>query len=191
MIREIKYKRVVLLWTTLLFILTSCQYQLGYGELTHRYHTFSIPYVEGDQTGELTAEIIKKMTTSSGLNYVSCGGDLILEVKLIDLRDENIGFRYDRKKRGELKRVIIPSETRIKAVVEIKIVEASSQSVKRGPARLTACVDFDHTYYTTRHAVNVFSLGQLNDYDAAQDAVKQPLYKELAERIVDFVTNSW
>jgi len=171
--------------------LSSCGYQPGYGDLTQSYQTFSIPFVDGDQTGELTAEIIKRMSDSSGLSYASCGGDIILQVKLIELRDENIGFRYDRKKEGKLKKVIIPSEARIKALIELQVIEAVSKRVIRGPVRLTASVDFDHTYYSSRRAINVFSLGQLNDYDAAQDAVKQPLYRQLAERIVDYVTSSW
>lgn len=171
--------------------LTSCSYQIGYGDLVCHHKTFSIPYIDGDQTGELTAEIIKKMSDSSGLTYTSCDGDLTLDVKLVELRDENIGFRYDRKKKGKLRRVIIPSETRIKALADVKIIERVSRSTIRGPVRLSAMVDFDHTYYANRNRINVFSLGQLNDFDAAQDAVKLPLYRELAERIVDFVINSW
>lgn len=57
--------------------------------------------------------------------------------------------------------------------------------------RITADAEFDHTYYTTRDRINVFSLGQLSDIDAARDAAMVPLNRALAERIVDFVMNSW
>lgn len=169
----------------------SCQYQFGRGDLSNRYTTLSIPYAEGDEEGELTAEVIRKISQSGALRYVSSGGDLILKIKWIDLRDENIGFRYDRRKRGELKKSLIPSETRLSALVEVSVIEAASGQVIRGPARIKTAVDFDHDYYSSHHGINIFSLGQLNDIDAAYDAVMHPLNRQLAERIVDYVINSW
>ncbi|WP_195155528.1 LPS assembly lipoprotein LptE [Candidatus Protochlamydia phocaeensis] len=170
----------------------SCQYRFGRGELAEQYSTICVPYIEGDTEGELTAEVIKRLSLSGGLRYVSSGGDLILSVKIIEMRDENIGFRYDRKKHGELKRSIIPTETRLSALVEVSVKEAGSGQIIRGPTRLTGSVDFDHEYYySSHHALNIFSLGQLNDIDAAHDAAMHPLNRHLAERIADYVLNSW
>lgn len=172
-------------------MLAGCQYQFGRGDLSQRYTTISVPYVEGDQRGELTAEVIKKLSTSGAFRYVSCGGDLVLKIKLLEFREENIGFRYDRKKTGQLKKSIIPTETRMKAIAEVLVIESGSGETIRGPTRMIASTEFDHTYYATRDEINIFSLGQLNDLDAARDAVKQPLNRHLAERIVDFIMNSW
>lgn len=185
-------RRKVFFLGFLVVCLQSCQYQFGRGELSGRYNTISIPYAEGDKKGELMAEVIKQLNFSGALRYVSCGGDLTLTIKLIELRDENIGFRHDRKKHGELKRAVIPTETRLHAVVEISVLDNHSQQIIRGPARLTASVDFDHDYYySSCHAINIFSLGQLNDIDAAHDAVMHPLNRYLAEKIVDYVVHSW
>jgi hypothetical protein len=187
----IKTPLTYLIFLGCLLSLVSCCYHFGYGDLSRQYSTISIPYIEGDDKGDLTAEVIKRLSISGALRYVSSGGDLILNIKVIELRDENIGFRYDRKKRGELKKSIIPTETRLKAITEVSVKEAYSGNIIKGPTRMTASLDFDHEYYSSRHAINIFSLGQLNDIDAAHDAVIHPLNRHLAERIVDYVINSW
>lgn len=172
-------------------LLVSCHYQFGRGELSQRYTTVSIPYAEGDQKGELTTEVIKKMSTSGALRYVKSGGDLTLKIKLIEWQEENIDFRYDRKKTGRLKKNLIPTETRVNALAEVCLIETGTGQIIRGPVKITESAEFDHTYYSTRDEINIFSLGQLNDIDAARDAVMSPLNRHLAERIVDYVINSW
>jgi hypothetical protein len=156
-----------------------------------QYNTISIPYAEGDIDGGLTSEVVKLMSSSGALQYVSCGGDLSLRIRVLDLRDENIGFRYDRKKKGSLKKTIIPTETRMIANVEVTLIDTHQNQVIRGPTRIKASLDFDHDYYSSRNAINIFSLGQLSDIDAAQDAAIHPLNRILAEKIVDYVNNSW
>ena len=173
------------------FSLTGCQYQFGRGELSHSYTTISVPYIEGDQRGELTADVIKQLSTSGLFCYTNENSDLILKVKFLELGEENIGFRYDRKKGGCLKKSIIPTESRVNALVEVILMERISERIIRGPTRISVNEDFDHTYYSTRNRVNIFSLGQLNDIDEARDAVMHPLNRHLAERIVDYVVNSW
>jgi Lipopolysaccharide-assembly len=171
--------------------LIGCQYHFGRGELSQSYATISVPYAEGDQKGELTADVIKQLSTSGAFRYVCSGADLLLKIKIIEFREENIDFRYDRKKTGKLKNYIIPTETRVSAIAEVSLIEGATGRAIRGPTRITASTDFDHTYYTTQDEVNIFSLGQLNDIDTARDAVMHPLNRHLAERIVDYVINSW
>jgi hypothetical protein len=174
-----------------MLVLTSCHYRFGYGDLPERYTTISIPYVKGDDDGSLTAAVIRQVSTSGGLRYVSHGGDLTLHIELIEVRDENIGFRYDRNKQGCRKKGIIPTETRLIALAEVSILETKSHKIIRGPTRVVTSVDFDHDYYYSRHRINIFSLGQLSDIDAAQEVAMQPLNRRLAEKIADFVINSW
>lgn len=171
--------------------LTSCSYQIGTGELSNRYTTISIPYIEGDQEGELTAELIRQLSISGAFEYRPIGGALIVKVKVIELSDENIGFRYDREKKGNLKKAIIPTETRLTALAEVTVIEAGTNQVIRGPIQLSASVEFDHDYYRVRDAENIFSLGQLSDVYAAHDAVMYPLNRSLAEKITSYVLHSW
>lgn len=188
--------RIGHIWKFIIFLLAStlvagCHYQFGRGELSQRYGTISVPYIKGDQKGELTTDIIKRLETSGAFRYVSNGGDLVLKVELVEFREENLEFRYDRKKMGELKKSIIPAETRVSALAEVLLIEGGTGQIIRGPTRITASTEFDHTYYATRDKINIFSLGQLNDFDAARDAVMHPLNRNLAEKIVDYIINSW
>ena len=174
-----------------IWVLTSCGYHLGQGGVPGKYHTVSVPYACGDIDGGLTNAIIKEIEITGGLQYVNCDGATELLVNLLDLRDQNIGFRYDRDKRDCVTDCIIPTETRVVAIAEVKLIEAHSGKCVLGPVILSTSVDFDHDYYSSRNGVNIFSLGQLNDVDAARDAVRTPLYKALARKIVEYVSESW
>lgn len=175
-----------------LFILFSgCGYRFGEGELATQYKTLSVPLVLGDEDGDLTAALVEQIARSGTYQYSRDEGVLILKVELIDFRDENIGFRYDRKKDGKRRKEIIPTETRLSVTAEVTLIEACSARPLLGPARILASIDFDHDYYSSRGEINVFSLGQLGDYDTAHDAAYQPLNRVLAQKIVDFINDSW
>lgn len=155
------------------------------------YETLSVPYVIGDNEGTLTAALIKEVVRSGAFEYRDQGGRLSLLVKKIDMREDNIGFRYDRRKSGKLTRDIIPTETRMTVLVEVSLYDTVSCKNILGPAILSASMDFDHDYYFSRDRVNVFSLGQLSDINEAYDAVEIPLQRLLAKKIVDYVNQSW
>ena len=114
-----------------------------------------------------------------------------MKVELIDFDDENIGFRYDRKKDGRRRKAIIPTETRLIATAQVTLIQAYSGEALIGPVRLAASVDFDHDYCSDRGEINIFSLGQLNDYDTAYEAAFRPLNRVLAQKIVDLINDSW
>jgi hypothetical protein len=172
-------------------LLTGCQYRFGSGDLASRYETLSVPYAEGDKEGMLTEEVIKRISTSGAFRFVTYGGDLTLKMKIVEFSNENIGFRYDRHKRGRLKKTLIPTETRLSSGVDVEVLDAATGQRIRGPIRIVAGVDFDHDFYSSRNAVNIFSLGQLSDIDASHDAAMRPLNRELANKIADYIINSW
>lgn len=172
-------------------MLPGCGYRFGQGILSEQYSTLSVPYIEGDRDGDLTAEVIRQISTSGAFSYTPSGGDLILIAKVLDYDEENIGFRYDRKKKGQLKHNVVPTETRMEIVIDVSLKDAVSGCLIRGPTRLKASIDFDHDYYSSQNAVNIFSLGQLSDIDEARDAVLHPLHLKAAQTIVDYITNSW
>jgi hypothetical protein len=173
-----------------LLLLTGCQYRAGQGGFSGNYSTITIPYAGGDEDGRLTSSLVKKMEESHILSYCHTNGELVLVVNLLKVKDKNIGFRYDRKKDGERAKTIIPTETRRFLQAEVVVTEACSGREVLGPVRMTAYVDFDHDYYTVRDQVNIFSLGQLVDIDAAYDAAWEPLYDKLAEKVIDWVNNA-
>ncbi len=173
-------------------LLGGCGYQLGQGEsIAMHYRTIGVPYIEGDMDGSLTAAVVKAIAQSGTLEYRHCGGALTLLVKEVAVEEENIGFRYYRKKKGSLTHDIVPTETRTTVVVDVTVVETASQRIVLGPVQISASVDFDHDFYSSRDGINIFSLGQLIDIDSAYDAVESPLQQKLAQKIVDYVSQSW
>lgn len=177
--------------SSIIFLLSGCGYRFAGEEgLTDSYKTFSVPYAEGDQQGELTGEVIRLISERSSLRYVECGSDLVVKIKLMDLINQDIGYRYARKRGGPLKHYLIPTETRLKINAEV-VVETRDGNVVRGPVLIHSSTDFDHTFYTSRKQENIFSLGQLNDIDAAREAAMHPLNVTLASKIVDYLINSW
>jgi hypothetical protein len=181
-------RRLILL---LLFLCTACGYHFEDETFAPRYSTISVPFVQGDWDGNLTAAIVEQIGRTGCYRYQSSGGALTLQVQILDFDDRNIGFRYDRDRKGHLRHTIIPTETRLTASVEVSLIDAASQTTLLGPVCLTAWVDFDHDYESPLNSVNIFSLGQLNDYDAAYDAVYRPLNRALSQKIVDFICDSW
>lgn len=159
--------------------------------LAAKYTTVSIPYVEGDLDGSLTAAIINEFVRDGTFEYRRTGGALVVNLNLIDYQNNHVGFRYDRKKDGELRKSVIPTETRRTIYVEINVEDAASKSIVLGPAQLSASVVFDHDYEYARDEVNVFSLGQLSDINQAIEAAQTPLNQVLARKIVDYVVHSW
>ncbi len=174
-----------------LSVLSGCGYQFGQGALPARYQTVMVPYIEGDKTGEMTSALVRAISRSGGFEYRTNCAQLILKVSVLELYDENIGYCYDLNKKGKLTHAIIPNETRITVLAEVTVKDSTSGCAVLGPARIYASVDFDHAYYFVRDGENIFSLGQVNDYDEAYDAVMRPLGEVLADKIVDFVVYSW
>jgi hypothetical protein len=170
--------------------LTSCGYHLGLGNSLLTGKTLSIPYIDGDLDGLLTAAVIKEVSSSLEVSYTNGCGDVILKIAVIDFYEDNVGFRYDRKKYGQIKKYIIPIETRATLIAQVELLDSSCCRIL-GPVNIKASIDFDHDYYSSRNGVNIFSLGQLSDIDSAEDAMREPLNKALAEKIADFLNNSW
>jgi len=189
MIGKFIFRFIFIFFTSLVF--SGCGYKMGQGTIPSLYQTISVPYAIGDEDGSLTASIIKEFEKNGGLTYVNDTGQLKLIVKVIDLRDQNIGFRYDRDRRERLNDSIIPTETRMTAVAEVCVLECLTGKQVMGPLIINASVDFDHDFYSSRNGINIFSLGQLTDIDAARDSVRIPLNETLGKKIVEYINESW
>jgi hypothetical protein len=172
-------------------VLTGCGYRIEENFSADDSPVYvNIPYIDGDVDGKLTSALIKELS-SSGKYLYSPSGELQLIVTIDDYYDENIGFRYDRSRKGKLKHYIIPTETRSYMLVEVELKSAFCEEAARAPVKILASMDYDHDYYIIRHGVNIFSLGQLTDVDTAEEAALVPLEKKMAEKIVDYVVYGW
>lgn len=211
--RLLNLNRLFYAYLVICCFVTSCGYRYGPDEgLPSRYSSISVPYIEGDIDGSFTTAVVKAIARSGTFEYRPQNGSLILYIAQVDEDTDNIGFRYDRKKPseltedidknnkdchydqkklGKLTKDIIPVEARIISLVEISVVEAASGNTVLGPVRISGSVDYDHDFYFSRNGVNIFSLGQLIDLEEAYDAVQKPLYDVLAQKIVDYINQSW
>jgi hypothetical protein len=139
----------------------------------------------------VTRELIRELATSGCFEYVNSGGSYELIVSVLDSNEENIGFRYDVNKEGQRTDTIIPVETRSRILAEFSLVERCSCDVVLGPVRVSAFAEYDHDFNSAGGGVNRFSLGQLTDVEAAQEAVPDLVGRVLARRIVDYLKNTW
>lgn len=169
-----------------LLSLTSCAY--NFETQSTSAPTITVPYAEKDTQGDLTNRVIYLLNASGKFRPRTCGGRYLLELRLLDTRDTNVGYRYDQNEEGQLLTTTIPNETRLSALVEVTLIDNYSGCVVLGPAKISTSVDFDHDWDASFDAVNVFSLGQVSDYFDGKDTANFPLNRKLAQKIVDYLT---
>jgi len=179
-------------------LVCSCGYHLqdsAYEEEMRR--TISIPYIKGDVRGQLTNEIIRQLSYSGRYEYIREGGSLLLKVAVVSDGTSKIGYRYDRKNHS-CKRTnhLQPTEARREITVELTLIDEASmmEIIKPTLVRGTSEYDFVGTHSLCdlsfiqggrRVTVESFSLGQLDSVEGAQDDALLPLYRDLAEKIVN------
>lgn len=169
------------------FFLSACGYHYGVSEVLKGYQTITIPFIKNDEEGKMTSTLIKMITSSTGLKYKNGAADLELIVDLLEFEHDNIGYQYERRDNDQIRHSIIPNETRLTLVSQVTLIDGLTGEKIAGPVRIVATTDFDHEYQKTRNGVNVFSLGQLTDYDEAYDAAFTPLYRVLSQKIIDYI----
>jgi hypothetical protein len=169
---------------------SSCGYQSGSSLLIKKYKTISIPYVEGDREGHLTAEVAKQIASLGNLKYQADAGDLWLKIETVSSQRKAIGFRHTRDIDGNLTKNISPTEDRLLQEVVISVIESESGQVILGPATIKATIDYDYEASVYKKPVLHESLGQLDQPLEAATLAHYPLYRELAKRIAYFVYHS-
>jgi hypothetical protein len=182
-----------------LLCLTGCGYRF---QKPDERMTLSIPYVKGDQEGQLTNELIRQFARSGAYEYLREDGDLLLKVALVGASSEKIGFRYDRNQTtGAVETNLMPTENRRTATAEVSLVHAGTEEVVAGPYKIAASVDYDYTDVNSIQALAFvtptgqkekvlnYSLGQVDSPEGAHDDATLPLYRNLAQQIVAAVLN--
>lgn len=142
----------------------------------------SIPYAQGDSTGDFTSRLIGAVNEQPGF-FVDESGRYILSVVLLDHKEQRIGYRYDPLELDKGRKKIIPNENRGKELAEVKLIDRFTNQVVGGPAFILGSAEYDHQENTIDRNTNRLSLGQLSDIDAEHDVVSEPLYQDLARKI--------
>ncbi len=164
--------------------------------------TITVPFAAGDEDGCLTAEIIRALGSSGLADVLSSGGDYQLRVSVLSNSSENIGFRQDPQKiDGKEKKTLLASEGRRAMAIEAALYQ--EEKVVYGPYQIFADAEYDYvdgdsfrdlTFLNpagTLVTVLPFSLGQLESIESAQEATTKPLYRQIAQKIVDAISSEW
>lgn len=165
----------------------------------------SIPYIEGDKHGIFTSELIRGINQATSLRYSNTDGDVLLKVAIVEVGNEQIGYRRDSMEdNGEFKEYLRAVEGRRIMKVKASLVDPMSCKEVWGPYEFSSDGDYDYVNEdslqdlafidpTTGLLTTVlqFSLGQLEPIDNAQDAAMNPLYRKLSQKIVDAISAGW
>lgn len=196
--------RFYLLRFALFVFLSGCGYRWQIDFPTGQRPTISIPFDANDKDGTLISEIARAVIGSGVAEVRHQGGDYRLQIRILDIQNQNIGYRRDKQKvTGKIKKNIVACEGRKNIVVEATLYEGSSDRVAYGPYTVSANADYDYVdgdsiqelvFTNAAGAPTVvlpFSLGQLEAIGAAQEAVNRPLNERLAKKIVDVIFSDW
>lgn len=192
MLRKINEFFLIIL--SLLF-LTACGYRMERGEKV----SISVPYVIGDHEGALTEALARAISRTANFQYAKDDGDWILQAKITKVNNDRIGYRYDRDdESGKRRDNIVGVENRKEILVEVSVVDAATDRLIAGPQVIKAYADYDYVDPNslrdlsfidpatgTRVTSIAFSLGQLDSVGSAGEDAIYPVYRILAQKIVD------
>ena len=178
-----------LLCKGLLCCLTGCTgWHVANSASSETQMTVRIPYAQGDDSGELTSRVIEAVNCQPGFR-VDESGQYLLKIRLLDDKEEKIGFRYNPRELRKGSHKLILEESRAKALAEVSLIDRFTKKTVAGPAYILGNIDYDHQENTIDNDVNDLSLGQLSDIDAAQDVTYIPLYRDLSAKIALWLQN--
>ena len=176
----------------LLGLTSACGYHFQQGP----ERTISISYAMGDQEGELTDALVREVATAPGLIYVRSGGELCLQVNILNTTEDKIDFRYDRgDKSGELRDNLLATENRKIVRAQVSLYNSCGECLM-GPMEVEASAEYDYADQNSLRDLSLidagkpktssisFSLGQLDTIDGAKCDATLPLYRLLAQKIV-------
>jgi len=181
----------------LLLSISSCGYRFSARHTSGKI-AIAVPYVEGDQSGHLTRELIRQLSGSGHFQVVCKGEKLVLHATLLQDEQARIGFRFDRDPQsGKRLSNLVGVENRRSMTAEVSLVNTITGKTLLGPEQIQAHTDFDYINSDSpwelafrnpegeKQKVINFSLGQLDSIEGAQDAATAPLFSMLAQKIVE------
>ncbi|MBY0529209.1 MAG: hypothetical protein K2P51_03365 [Rhabdochlamydiaceae bacterium] len=184
--------------SVLSLFLSGCGYRFQESREGEDPISICVPYISGDDEGQLNNAIIRKIAENPLFEYHRNRGEVTLLVSVIADGSDRIGYQYDRNPTtGKRRKNILATENRRTLSAEVKLVETVSGDVLVGPTIVKASADYD---YVDAHSivdltfipphgrpetVLDFSLGQLDSIEGAHDDAGAPIYQRLAQKIVE------
>jgi len=177
----------------------SCGYQYRFHSVdSSEVATVEIPYIQGDSNALLHNALAYELSCSGHFRPVLSGGDLLLKVSLLEDSQDRIGFRYDRDNpSGTRNKNLLAVEDRRVIRAKVSCIQASSGAVLVDGYEVSSFADYDYTdpgspqdlLFTApsggSESIIQFSLGQLDSYEGGHDAASSPVFKQLAQKIIE------
>jgi hypothetical protein len=160
---------------------------MGYSNGVPCGATISIPFACGDNSGFFTQELIKAVACYSNFDYSSSSAQYLLDVKLDCIKSEPIGFRYEQNYEGILGKRLVASEEQLTLKAEVTLKKCRNHQVVIPTFCVLETIEFDFEPETSPQNQTSYSMGQLDFLNAAEDAAKIPLYRNISKKIVDYL----
>lgn len=162
--------------------LSSCM-TCGFSRSAEDDIRLSVPYAEGDETGDLTNSIIGALSTNTNC-HIAKDCRYAIKIKILDDSKETLGYRY---KDPHKKQNLVTCESRILMLAQVDIIDTYTKKTIRGPGFIRGFVEYDHQHKAKNNKLNQESLGQLEDTSADRAMVPTGLYRDLANKIALWV----
>jgi hypothetical protein len=194
----------IVVFSSLLLCAGGCGYQWRSDFPQGSRPVIAVPFIHDDEDGSLTEEVVLRLQ-SSGLAKVSATkGDFRLIVTIDKNFNQQIGYRRDPQKiKNEIQKNLISAEQRRTIDVQVTLFHSDTEKIAFGPYKLSVWADYDYvdgdsykdlTFpgpFGAPIIVLPFSLGQLEEIESAKLAATKPLYRKLAQKIVDVISAEW
>ena len=175
-----------------LFSLQGCGYRSTLqSNALSSYHSISVPYIEGDNEGYITSQVIEALCSSGAWKYRTYQGELVLKVKILGTKVEDVGYDRSFNANNQVERWMVPNERLLSILAEVQVLDSSTHKVVFGPKAVSANVKFDFDPEYNEDNLVPFSLAQYNFVENAERSAKTPLNAKLAKNIVDALINDW
>lgn len=170
--------------------------QVGCYHFARHDTTISIPYVQGDYEGNLTAALVREIVSTGVYSYKRSDARYELQVEVARSDDAKIGFQYDRKQNSAaLAKRLLANENRKTLTAKASLVDAYTGKIVYGPIEVSGYGEFDYVTGDSaqflsfvnssglRQSTLNFSLGQLDSIEGAEIDALEPIYQMLAKKI--------
>ena len=182
----------LLLLPALVFFCQGCGYRSAiHHNALSSYKTITVPYIEGDGDGQITSRVIQSLSQSGAWQYRTFDADLILKVKILGTKAEDVGYNRFFGPDNQTERWMVPNERLLSILSEVTVVDMKTQKIVLGPENLSTSVKFDFDPEFSEDNLVGFSLAQYNFVENAERSAHRPLNESIAQTIVDYLVNSW
>jgi len=168
-----------------LLTLTGCAHY-SFDSPASKKASLSVPYVDGDDTGNLTNILIGSISMKTHFRVEDdCRYQLV--VVILNSKQEKLAYRFNPFHKDHL----IPCENRASMLAKVTIVDQSDKKTIRGPGFIRSSIEFDHQNTAKDDTINKFSLGQLGDINTYDDTLPIPVFRDLSEKIALWVEQQY